>query len=230
VGSFSIGGFTAKAKTVKAAREIVDKKIRSFRDLVKKGTYCPVFVNAITHAVVIWRQPEEGWTYRIIELTSLKALPTLLDSEILIGNTAFAGWDRDGCERAARKHLAQNLYSWESHATGEHVILNETDRHEHLWWVGWQDRYHKAKAAGASDNYAREVADNEKPMLEDCSKELAEGDYVEYKVTAGGIIEICFGSISKIDLAADEIVVKRDGGDMADVVKRADCRKIKGKL
>lgn len=140
-----------------AAKAIAEEK------LTEKylGEYAPVLLRTLGYVVVIWRIPESGWTYRILDEDGR----TLEGKRDVLHGNMFTMDDRDQTERHARQHLAQMIYDRNKNRTGVEVISNESNKHEHLSWADWQDRYAKARERGANDELAREIASGLKPML-----------------------------------------------------------------
>lgn len=155
--TFEIGGFSASARTLKKARELVD------RDITKatEGSFEPLFIDFKKCRVVIWREPCLGWTYRTIDGVSreLSLTPMVLSAK---------DEDREVVERRARLHVAQMLYhpggEGFQRVTGEEAITNDVDRREHLAWVEWQDRAALARLRGVPDEDIHAVASGLKPM------------------------------------------------------------------
>jgi hypothetical protein len=157
MAKFTFMGITTKAKTLAEAKAKVEEALSA----QLTGTYHPVLIRVFEHVLIIWRQPESGWTYRILDN---KDLMRDGEREVLHGNT-FSPDDRDATERRARRHLAQMIYDHRKGVTGEAIILEEADKREHLSWVKWQNAYAAAKARGADDELARDIASGLKPML-----------------------------------------------------------------
>ena len=157
MAKFTFCGVTAKAKTLAEAKAKVEETISA----KLTGTYHPVLIRTMGYTVIIWRQPESGWTYRILD--DYGRVPET-DRDVIHGIT-FSPDDRDATERRARRHLAQMIYDHKKGVTGEAIILNEADKREHLSWVKWQNAYAAAKSRGADDELAREIAGGLKPML-----------------------------------------------------------------
>lgn len=116
------------------------------------GSFSPYLIVAHGAIVLIWRTPHTSWGYRILQPEPDEVLAESL-SGCCLGYSS-----RDEAERAARKHLAQYIFTLDG-PDGSEVIENEQDRQEHQSWVQWQRISHAWHQRGCPAEVCRQHAD-----------------------------------------------------------------------
>lgn len=122
----SEAGITGSGRNITAAKADWLAKVK----VALEGTFTPIRVTVHGLTAFVWRE-REGWCYKI-----LRGLKPDESKEVLYGCGMMVG-TRDDAERAARAHLAQNLFI-KYICTGMSAIINEEDRKDHARWVEWQ--------------------------------------------------------------------------------------------
>jgi hypothetical protein len=120
------------------------------------GRYTPLTVHHRGLTAVICREPD-GWGYFILRPGEQRETAGgLAESRHLsIDGT------REGAERRARRHLAQNAFTTGEDATAPAVIIVAEDRREFEYWARWQNgiKAHRVREPDASDAELRAAGD-----------------------------------------------------------------------
>jgi len=145
---FEEAGVRGIGKNITAAKADWHQKVQTMLE----GTYAPVMIRCHDRMVFIWRDPP-GWQYKIIRLNEEKQ-----DRKVLLGTVSGPfSVSRDATERAARVHLAQDVFTFGGFS-GLSAIVNSDDRKDHVKWVAFQYSVKTWMATGLTENQAFAVA------------------------------------------------------------------------
>jgi len=118
--------------------------------LALEGNWAPLRITVHGMTAIVWRD-QTGWSYKI-----LRDLEPGDQKEFLYG-CGCGSIGRNATERAARAHLAQNLFVLNGR-TGLSAIQNVEDMKEHIRWVEFQYCFVAWVQAGKTDDEAHGLA------------------------------------------------------------------------
>jgi len=146
--NYFIGSIWGQGRTISEAKTDAENKASA----ALNGSYDPFFAHYRKLNLVVWRFPETGWTYRIIENSDnpfiMKALTMC----------SMSGDDRETCIGYALLHMAQLAWSGETEDTCDLLASLPRMQADYTSWVHWQRGYRQAKLHGLSDNEAHRRA------------------------------------------------------------------------
>lgn len=142
-------GMEGEGPTLKEAKADAARKLQAF----VKDTFQPAFFAGKTHLLAVIRE-QWGWTTRVILLAEAS-------ENGRIDTCASSGYaDREDAIRHARSHLAQLEWRRDGSTDISPYIVDKADAADFAWWARWQRCYKAWADRGATEEEARNKANN----------------------------------------------------------------------
>lgn len=145
---YYIGPIHGVGRTIRDAKTDAENKASA----ALTGSYDPFFAHYGKLNLVVWRFPETGWTYRIIENSDNPFITRALTM------CSMSNDDRETCIGHALLHMAQLAWSGEQEETCDLLASLPLIQADYTSWVRWQKGYRIAKLHGLTDNEAHQRA------------------------------------------------------------------------